>query len=183
MAMLGSANLTETGILSRTELGILIDEKNQVEELQRWFDGLWEQTSSPFIDETSALVAWLDEESQKSVSRRQKFALSPETRKVRAKLIRIEQRRDPLSFNGLSLDSVAQAILSRDDQHYTSLDKSLEKAIDKLAPAGFTLKDIFIEVRCRTPSATVREVYFLLVQHCANHPRSVFVEETVNRLV
>lgn len=182
-AMLGSANLTDTGILSRTELGILLDDLEQVTELQGWFDGLWQQTSAPIVDETNAFVEWLDAEASRNVSRRQKFALASETRKVRAKLIRVEPLPDTPSVDGLNLASVAQDIVSRDDQHYTSLDKALEQALDILAPDGFTLGAAVTEVRRRTPLATIREVYFLLVQHCGNHPRSVFMEGTVNRLV
>ena len=182
-AMLGSANLTDTGILSRTELGIFLDDREQVTELQGWFDGLWQQTSTPVVDETNAFIEWLDAEASRNVSGRQKFALASETRKVRAKLIRVEPRRDDPSADGLNLASVAQDIVSRDDQHYTSIDKALEQALDILAPNGFTLGAAVTEVRRRTPLATIREVFFLLVQHCGNHPRSVFMEGTVNRLV
>jgi hypothetical protein len=38
-------------------------------------------------------------------------------------------------------------------------------------------------VRQGFASASLREIYFLLVQHCANHVRSVFAEATQNRLV
>lgn len=182
-AMLGSANLTDAGILSRTELGIFLDDSEQVSELQRWFDGLWLQTPSPIVDETNAFIAWLDDEASRNISRRQKFALASDTRKVRAKLIRVEPRREASPDVGLSLASVAQDIVSRDDQHYTSLDNALEQALDILAPNGFTLGAAVIEVRRRTTSAAIREVYFLLLQHCANHARSVFVDATVNRLI
>ncbi len=160
-----------------------MDDREQVNELQRWFNGLWQQTSAPIVDETNAFVAWLDDEASRNVSRRQKFALAPATRKVRAKLIRVEPRRELPTADRLSLAAVAHDIVRRDDQHYTSLDKALEQALDLLAPNGFTLGDAVIEVRRRTLSATIREVYFLLIQHCANHPRSVFIEGTVNRLV
>lgn len=183
LAMLGSANLTDTGILSRTELGIFIDEGKQVTELQCWFDGLWQQTSAPVVDETNAFVAWLDDEASRNISRRQKFALASETRKVRAKLIRVEPRLVLPATDGLSLASVAQDIVRRDDQHYTSLDQALEQALDIMAQDGFTLGSAVVEVRRRTKSASIREVYFLLIKHCANHPRSVFVEGTINRLV
>jgi len=32
------------------------------------------------------------------------------------------------------------------------------------------------------PCATVRESYLLVLQHCANHPRSAFAEATRNEL-
>lgn len=73
---------------------------------------------------------------------------------MRAKLIRVEPRRDAPSADGLNLASVAQDIVSRDDQHYTSLDKALEQALDILAPDGFTMGAAVTEVRRRTPLAT-----------------------------
>jgi PLD-like domain len=55
-AMFGSANLTNAGILGRTELGILIDDAKMLAELNRWFATLWAQTNSPAVDEASAFI-------------------------------------------------------------------------------------------------------------------------------
>ena len=43
-AMLGSANFTESGIKFNNELSVLIDEKETIEELNDWFDAIWNRT-------------------------------------------------------------------------------------------------------------------------------------------
>lgn len=182
LAMFGSANLTMQGILARTELGMLINEPSHVRELQQWFDALWENTASPVIDETSAFVAWLDEEALKAPDRRQSFALAGETRRIRARLV-TTAKPSPRQAGQLNLTTVAQELVVRDQVHYTSLDAAVIASIDALASHGFKLGDLIQSVKRGYPAATTREAYFLLLQHCANHPRSVFVESTVNRLV
>jgi len=183
LAMFGSANLTSHGILGRTELGILIDAPVQILELQTWFDGLWGQTRSPIIDETSAFVTWLDEESYRTPVRRQTFTLSEETRKVRARLINTTPAIPRIMSPALDLSVVAHDLITKDQRRYDSLDAAIQAAIDALANSGFGLGDLVTRVRQGYPVATTREIYFLLLQYCANHPRSVFVESTVNRLV
>lgn len=46
-AYLGSANLTSSGLLRRTEMGILIDDKILLQELDAWFDENWLDTAPP----------------------------------------------------------------------------------------------------------------------------------------
>ncbi len=41
-AVFGSANFTDTGITRRIELGVQLDSQETVNELQKWFDDLWE---------------------------------------------------------------------------------------------------------------------------------------------
>lgn len=186
LAVFGSANLTLSGIQARTELGMLVTEHAQVVELASWFDGIWSTTASPFVDETSAFVEWLDEISDKSVSQRQKFLLAPETRVVRAKLVQLDP---PTTFSRkegiqqLDLSALAKKIVRKENRHYLSVEAAFDKALDTLAAKGFGLADILSQVRVYSPEAAVREVYFLLIQHCANHPRSVFSESTINRLL
>lgn len=186
LAVFGSANLTLTGIQARTELGMLLTEHSQVHELSSWFDGIWSTTASPFVDETSAFIEWLDEISDKSVSQRQKFLLAPETRLVRAKLVRMDSpetvSRTEVTQQ-LDLSAVARKIVRKENRHYLSVEGAFEKALNALAANGFGLADILSQIRIYSPDAAVREVYFLLIQHCANHPRSVFSKSTINRLL
>lgn len=184
-AMFGSANLTEMGILGRTELGILIDAPAQVHELQGWFDGLWSQTRSPYIDATNAFVRWLDDEARRTPTRRQSFSLAGESRIVRARLIETAQApvRDYHPSSALNLSIVAHDLITRDRLHYESLDAAVAAAIEQLAGRGFKLGEAVLQVKSSYPYASTREVYFLLLQHCANHPRSVFSAGTINRLI
>jgi len=186
LAVFGSANLTLSGIQARTELGMLLTEHSLVLELSSWFDGIWSTTASPFVDETSAFIEWLDEISDKSVSQRQKFLLAPETRLVRAKLVRMDPPETVSRTGGtqqLDLSAVARKIVRKENRHYLSVEGAFDKALNALAANGFGLADILSQVRIYSPEAAVREVYFLLIQHCANHPRSVFSKSTINRLL
>lgn len=186
LAVFGSANLTFSGIQARTELGMLLTEPTQVLELASWFDGIWSTTASPFVDETNAFIEWLDEISDKSISQRQKFLLAPETQVVRAKLVCLDQPTKVSRNKGiqqLDLSTVAKKIVSNENRHYLSVEAAFTKALDALAPKGFGLADILSLVCEYSPEASVREVYFLLILHSANHPRSVFSKSTINRLL
>lgn len=187
LAMMGSANLTQHGILGRTEMGILLDNPLLVAEIGAWFDDLWAETAPPIVDETSAYIQWLDEEASLAPARRQRFVLSSSSRKVRARLVKLELA-TPHSAQSevatLDLGQVAQAIIVKDQNRYDTLDAALEDAISKLTVQGpFTLSQLATEIRHGFADTNLREIYFLLVRHCANHVRSVFVEATLNRLI
>lgn len=183
LAMIGSANLTNTGILGRTEMGILLDEPSMLAEIGAWFDGLWGQTASPYIDETSAFIQWLDEEASRAPARRQKVSLSAKNKRFRASLVNL-QAPPAVQAEGQPLDlgTVAQSLVVEEQLHYESLDQAIEAAIEALASAGFSLGETIAYVRRGFSETGVREVYFGLLQHCANHNRSVFAEGTHNRL-
>lgn len=184
VAMLGSANLTNAGILGRTEMGILIDDLEMVAELSVWFDTLWQQTNPPIADETNAFIQWLDEDAKRSSTRREKFSFSTSGTKIRARLAKL-----PISATGESkgvafnLEDIAQGLIVREQRHYDSLSEALESAINALAGDGFVFGQIVEHVRQAFPESTIREIYFALLQHCANHVRSVFSENTRNRLI
>lgn len=187
LAMMGSANLTQHGILGRTEMGILLNYPQLVAEMGAWFDGLWKQTAPPVVDEASAYIQWLDEEASQAPARRQRFALSSSSRRVRARLVKLEiPAPPPNQFEDapLNLSQVAQAIIAQDQKRYDSLEAAMEAAINKLTAQGaFTLGQLATEIRRGFAGTNLREIYVLLVQHCANHVRSVFVETTQNRLI
>ncbi|HEU0220116.1 MAG TPA: phospholipase D-like domain-containing protein [Gallionella sp.] len=184
LAMMGSANLTQHGILGRTEMGILLDDANLVSELGAWFDGLWAETKPPEVDEASAYIQWLDEEAAHAPTRRQRFALSSGSRKVRARLVNLEVKATTQPNEApLNLSQVAQAIIIQDQKHYDSVEAAIEAAINKLTVGAFTFSQLAMETRRGFADTNLREIYILLVQHCANHVRSVFVDSTQNRLI
>lgn len=184
-AMMGSANLTNHGILGRTEMGILLDDIHMVAELGAWFEDLWHSTAPPLVDEANAYIQWLDTEASQAPSRRQRVTLSSGSRKIRARLAKLDVKPLALKTEGLlDLSAVAKAIIVQDQKRYDSLDAALEAALDQLTAAGdFSFGDVVAAVRQGFASASLREIYFLLVQHCANHVRSVFAEATQNRLI
>lgn len=184
LAMFGSANLTNTGILGRTELGMLIDEPPLVAELCVWFDTLWEQTLPPIADEADAFVKWLDDEAARTPARREKLSLSASSKAIRARLsvLPVPERLEP-EGQALNLGSVAQGLVIQEQRHYDTLEQALEAAINTLARGSFSFGEVVSGVRATSANASVREVYFALLQHCANHVRSVFAENTRNRLI
>lgn len=184
LAMFGSANLTNTGILGRTEMGILINDSAMVAELGLWFDTLWHQTHPPIADETSAFIKWLDEEAERAPIRREKFSLSASSNKIRSRLVKLltPETQEPEGAP-LNLDAVAQTLIIQEQRHYESLDEALESAINTLAFDGFYFGQFVALVHQAFPTTNIREIYFALIQHCANHVRSVFTENTRNRLI
>lgn len=185
-AMMGSANLTNHGILGRTEMGVLLDDPAMVAEMGAWFDDLWYSTAPPRVDEASAYIQWLDTEASQVSSRRQRVTLSSGSRKIRSRLAKLEGT--PVlareEKGQLDLSAVARSIIVQDQKRYDSLDAALEAALDRLTAAGdFCFGDVVEAVRQGFSSASPREIYFLLVQYCANHVRSVFAETTQNRLI
>lgn len=185
LAMMGSANLTNHGILGRTEMGILLDDTSMVAELGAWFEDLWDTTAPPLVDEANAYIQWLDTEASQAPSRRQRITLSSGSRKIRARLAKLDVTPLAQEAEGvLNLSAVAKAIIVQDQKRYDSLDAALEAALDRLTASGdFSFGDVVEAVRQGFASASLREIYFLLVQHCANHVRSVFSEATQNRLI
>lgn len=184
LAMLGSANLTITGILGRTEMGILIDDLAMVAELNTWFDTLWMQTDPPVADEANAFIQWLDDEAKRSPTRREKFSLSASGMKIRARLATLSLPQAHEHKGGrINLEEVAQGLIFQEQRHYDSLNEALESAINVFAGNGFFFGQLVENIRKAFPQSTIREIYFALLQHCANHVRSVFSEDTRNRLI
>lgn len=186
LAMMGSANLTNHGILGRTEMGILLDDPKSVAEMSEWFEALWADTTPPVVDEASAYIQWLDEEASHSPSRRQRFVLSSGSRKVRARLVKLDPGPEvsKLETGSLDLATIAQSFIVDDQKHYETLELAIEATLDHLAKDGkFRFGEVVADVRRRFNGALLREIYFLLLQHCVNHVRAVFVEATINRLV
>ncbi|OOV07005.1 hypothetical protein RF819_09970 [Rhodoferax fermentans] len=183
-AMLGSANLTITGMLNRTEMGILIDDIDMVAELSAWFNSLWQQTLPPIADEASAFIQWLDEDARRSPMHRDKFSLSASGTRIRARLAEIPvQATQEAKVEAIHLEAVAQVLVIQDRRHYESLGGAVEAGIDEMAGDGFTLRQMVNRVHQSFPEATIRETYFAVLGHCANHVRSVFSENTRNRLI
>lgn len=59
-AYFGSANLTGIGVLQRTELGVFIDARENLQELHDWFDSIWRATTAVDLEEATSLSRWLD---------------------------------------------------------------------------------------------------------------------------
>lgn len=90
-AYTGSANLTDAGVMRRTEFGVLLTDPGQVHEIKEWFDALWNQTSPPPLNSVMDLIAELDQISHVAADFAELKASQLESgaRRVRAKLVKI----------------------------------------------------------------------------------------------
>jgi hypothetical protein len=104
--------------------------------------------------------------------------------KIRASLVKLPSR---AIFEGntkiINLVEVAQELIIKEQQHYVSLNETVESAINEFADEGFIFREIVVNVFQSLPVSTYREIYFSLLQNCANHVRSVFAANTRNRLI
>ena len=184
LALLGSANLTNTGILGRTEMGILLDDPEQIAELHTWFDGLWQQTAAPLVDETSAFVQMLDAEALAASGRKKSPSLTTPSKRIRSRLVRIASNTTPAApAPALNLANIAEGLLRNEAAIRESLKPVLDAAINAMAKTGFTFGDLVVHVQQVAGDVTWRDIFQALLSYCANHPRSVFELNTVNRLV
>jgi len=63
---MGSANLTEKGMMGRRELSVYIEEQKTIDELRDWFEKMWSEAGSIDIDEVNSLTEWSKEQSERS---------------------------------------------------------------------------------------------------------------------
>lgn len=219
-AYTGSANLTRSGILRRTEMGIVLKEKPLVAELQRWFDTIWLQSSPASVAKVALLVEQLNAAAPVESSHPQPHGVSLESEalKVRARYSQIlgdqptplgpvsaGQGWVPASFGsgarsgnpptslrphgaedtpaapatGFSTAAAGTLTVPR-----MSLEAVVDRFIEQHHEEGFALSHVHTTVREEGPlGARVRDTYFELLNYCASLPQSIFVEESVNRLV
>lgn len=183
LALIGSANLTNTGILARTEMGVLIDDQSMVKELHAWFDEMWMQTAPPYVDEANAFVQWLDQEANALAGRKKHQPLSTITKKVRARLVAVQTALPSTKTPSLDLNEIAQSIVIEEKKQTESLDLAVASSVGELASRGFTLRVFSANVRERAGNLATRDIYLALLTYCANNARSVFGLETINRLL
>ena len=90
-AYTGSANLTDAGVLRRTEFGVLLTDEAQIREIQQWFDAIWAQTSPPALQGVLELIGELNQISHIAAVfvDVQTTPLESDARRVRAKLVNI----------------------------------------------------------------------------------------------
>lgn len=55
-AIIGSANLTKKGLTRRTEMAVLLEERDTIDELIDWFETLWSIYNPPEIDRVEAYI-------------------------------------------------------------------------------------------------------------------------------
>jgi len=69
LAMLGSANFTKMGLREREEVAVLIDDSPIIQELQDWFDGIWNRAYLPTNEQIEQHLVRLSKVERVSVPR------------------------------------------------------------------------------------------------------------------
>ena len=87
-AFIGSSNLTDKGITGRVEMSVLIEEKEHVCELQRWFKDLWIGSESVKTQDLEKYVSSIESLSASSMDR-PKASLPSKATSINAKLVDI----------------------------------------------------------------------------------------------
>ena len=90
-AYTGSANLTHSGVLRRTEFGVLFTDQVQVQEIHDWFDAIWLQTSPPSLDSVLELIAELNNITSETMLNTlvRPAQIDSSARRVRASLVKV----------------------------------------------------------------------------------------------
>ena len=108
-AIVGSANLTEKGVSGRTEIAVLFNNTEKVNELKRWFENLWNHDKTEMIDRERVESAL---ESASRESRR---------RKTKARGSRGADRTSPVSKQMATVGSDESRTVSDDEDAYEKL--------------------------------------------------------------
>ena len=202
-AYAGSANLTDAGVLRRTEFGVLLTDPEQVSEVQHWFDAIWSQTSPPPLQSVQELIDELNQISHVAADFGDLRATQLESgaRRVRAKLVKILGH-EPTAIRAATTTTPATtpepsgktqlvgiaaprlgAPFAQLQTSSFDLDAEIEAYVDKHALQGFTFAELHEAMRSKSPALTRRETYFAILESCASHPRTLFSADAVNRLV
>ncbi|WP_170962068.1 phospholipase D-like domain-containing protein [Delftia acidovorans] len=203
-AYTGSANLTDAGVLRRTEFGVLITDPFQVQEVKKWFDIIWSQTSPPPLHSVLELIGELNKISSVATQFADMRATQLESgaRRVRARLVKILGH-EPLPINvRLRRDEVArrQAVVSEELPHAVlqppnttqsrssrtlsfDLEAEIGIYISRNSGKSFKFAEVHAAMRQLEPLLSMRETYLAILESCASHPRSLFSEDSLNRLV
>ena len=189
-AYTGSANLTDAGVLRRTEFGVVLREKAQIDEIHRWFAALWDQTSPPSLAGVRELITWLNQLSapaEDTLSAKGTY-LGSNALKVRARLVKVLGEhsvsiatrlveRHETSKKALQIKSLAK------ESEPFDIDATVSSFIEKHAELGFSFSELHSALMGLSGNIRVRETYFAVLNYCASRPQSIFSEDAVNRLV
>lgn len=172
---LGSANFTQKGLLGRTELSVLIDDKKLVDESINWFEGLWESASPPIIKEGDQLIEALNE--AQSVPFRSRVKLTSTTRMVSSVL---SESSRPSGFDIVA--TIAKAELS-ESERYLSLDSAFRHISDNWCSEGrrFTFAELLSAIAKLYPYPLKRDVWALVIQETTNHIMGGLVQDGFDR--
>lgn len=164
LLFLGSANFTNFGIQNRTELSVLIDEPNIVQEANTWFQDLWFAATPPVIEEGDVLVSTLNR--SQWISTRSTLSLTSTAPKVQSALVKNIRPTEGLDIAGL----VAQAGLS-EAKSIIPLTNEYENIIQGfiINKENFSFSELLERLKITYPKISTRQLYSLLSKDTVNH--------------
>jgi len=124
-AFIGSSNLTNKGITGRVEMGVLIEEKEQVGELQKWFSGLWVESESVNTQDLEKYISSIKSSSAYDELKKSNSPLPSKSPSVKA--------------NRVDIGTDVQDIIKRDKDSHQRLIESIRKT----APDRVWINDYF----------------------------------------
>ena len=120
---------------------------------------------------------------RKSLCGTKKISITSKNNVIRARLVskaRAEVTADAPPTT-LDLADVAKSLIVAEQERFESIEQAIESAIERASLLGnFSFVYFRDLVRTGFPDASNREIYIRLLTFCSNHPRTVFVENTVN---
>ena len=201
-AYTGSANLTDAGVLRRTEFGVVLREKAQIDEIHQWFAALWAQTSPPSLGGVRELITWLNQlavPAEDTLSVKGAY-LESNAHKVRARLVKVlgehpvsiavrlaERHRAQVPAATAATSELSKKVLqikapAKESEPF-DLETEISNFIEKHAALGFSFAELHSALISLSSSLRARDTYLAVLNHCASHPRSIFSEDALNRLV
>ncbi len=178
LLFLGSANLTNTGIQSRTELSVLIEEVAIVNEAISWFDDLWKTAAPPVIEEGDALVSALNE--FEWTTPRSRVNLSTSAPKVYGILVdtkRLTQGLDVakvMAEVGLEEAKASQPL-------YTEYEKITQQLV--INKSTFTFNEILKTLKETCGQVSPRGLLAIITKHTVNHIAGGYDIEGYDRFI
>lgn len=175
-AYLGSANLTSSGLLRRTEMGILIDDEILLQELNAWFDENWLDTAPPDLQEIAEFIQ-LNNEIENSLEKRVSNKIIQSKGTVIRKKPHLMENKNSTK-NG---EKVAEnKIIQPPDMNVNSF---VSNALDKLSSKDFPIIDLHLLPEFCDSEFSRNQINDELSFFTANNPRTVFSLKTINRII
>ncbi|RLI94180.1 MAG: hypothetical protein DRO92_03265, partial [Candidatus Altiarchaeales archaeon] len=124
-AFISSSNLTDKGITKRVEMGVLIEEKKHVKELQDWFCDLWNKSKPINIQDLEKYIT-----SIRSL---------PSYEDICKSKIKFPSNPDPINTKLVDIGSNVEGIIKNNQESH----KRLVEVIRKIAPNREWINDYF----------------------------------------
>lgn len=178
LLFLGSANFTNTGIQSRTELSVLIDELSIVSEATTWFNDLWKIAAPPVIEEGDALVSALNK--SQWTAPRARISLSTNAARVYGALVDTKRPDKGLDVARLMAEVGLEEIKVTQPLNIEYENIAQQSVINK---SIFSFHELLKELQDKCGEVSPRQLFTLITRHTVNHITGGYDIEGYDRFV